>query len=329
VLQLLSRTLVLMVLALASAAWAHDADVVYVLVRTPAADAPGALLETVTLTAPTLGLLAPVDADADGLLTQPELDARATALRAGVWDDMPLSAGNSPCVRSDERAWLREGFVELEARFACGPGELRQDFRFLRVLPTNYRVVLGSQLDGERNRTFAQGSFTSLVVPRPGPNRWWSLEQLSRGLAEGVARAFWLGVLGAFALGLSLATWRRLAWSLALLVVALAPASLVAVPEWLPALTVALTSLGLALARRDAHPAFAVLVGAAIGALNGHPDVSRAVGLAAGSLMVLLPVLVVGVAVARIAGRRGRLAQARWVAAAVCAAASALALARR
>ncbi|MBS1151977.1 MAG: hypothetical protein H6Q89_3675, partial [Myxococcaceae bacterium] len=161
----LERRWALALLLLAPTAWAHDADVVYVML----ADAPGGQLEEhLTLTASTLSLLAPIDADRDGSLSQADLDARAGAISAGVWEQLPLAGGvggaGRPCVRSAERALLREGYVELSARFDCPEGPLSQDFRILRVLTTNYRVVLGRQGDGETGRAFAQGNVQRLVV---------------------------------------------------------------------------------------------------------------------------------------------------------------------
>ncbi|MDX2014307.1 MAG: HupE/UreJ family protein [Myxococcaceae bacterium] len=178
----------------ARAAFAHDADVVYARLE---AGPAGSLLEIVTLTNATLVQLAPVDADGDGVLTQSDLDTRRDSLRAGVWDDLPLSAGGVACSRAEESATLDDGFVTLTARFSCGPGDLRQDFRILRILPANYRVVLGSQLDGERGRRFAQGVFTALEVPRPGPPGLLDVARLGRGFERGVRDT---GVVEALAL---------------------------------------------------------------------------------------------------------------------------------
>lgn len=198
-------------LLLPGPAAAHDADVIYVL-ATPG-EAPDVLVETVTLTSATLGLLAPVDADGDGVLSQGDLDAKAKALSAGVWDDMPLAAAGQRCERLETRAVLRQGFVELTGRFRCGEGELRQDFRLLRVLPPNYRVVLGSQLAGEAaGRGFAQGALTVVPVPRPAPPGAWDAERLRAGWLAGLRRSLsaatgfaWLAVL------VALGTWRRAA----------------------------------------------------------------------------------------------------------------------
>ncbi|MFZ5439145.1 MAG: HupE/UreJ family protein, partial [Myxococcota bacterium] len=185
------RWLPIVVLLVAGVASAHDADVVYVLAK----QGPGRLVETVTLTGASLALLVPIDADGDALLTQADLDAKQKALRIGVWDEMPLSAGGRRCAVLETRAWLREGFVELEGTFDCGEGELRQDFRFLRVLPANYRVVLGSQLEGEAaGRGFAQGSMTSVTVPRPPPPGAWDGSQFRAGFDGGVRRG--LSLLG-------------------------------------------------------------------------------------------------------------------------------------
>lgn len=183
--------LVVAILALAVQADAHDADVVY---ASLSGGAGGQLIETVTLTGNTLALLAPVDADHDGNLTQADLNQSEGALKAGVWDEAPLSANGVACAHAQEFAGLREGYVELQATFSCGEGELKQDFRLLRVLPTNYRVVLGSQVEGEQGRAFAQGSLTTVRVPRPGV-RALAPEGLPAQLLEGAREALRLDAL--------------------------------------------------------------------------------------------------------------------------------------
>jgi hypothetical protein len=121
--------------------------------------------ERLTLTADTLALLIPAaDADGDGALTQGDLDARAPALAVGIWDAIALSAGGQPCARTETRARVRESFVELGATFQCAPGELRQRFSLLSVLPSNYKVVLGSYTQGEQGQSFADASQPTLIV---------------------------------------------------------------------------------------------------------------------------------------------------------------------
>jgi hypothetical protein len=183
--------LLVALLVLAAQAHAHDADVVY---ASLSGGAGGQLVETITLTGNTLALLAPVDADHAGNLTQAELLQSEGALKAGVWDEATLSANGVACARAQEFAGLREGYVELQATFTCGEGELKQDFRFLRVLPTNYRVVLGSQVEGEQGRAFAQGSLTTIRVPRPGV-RALAPEGLPAQLLEGAREALRLDAL--------------------------------------------------------------------------------------------------------------------------------------
>ena len=73
----------------------------------------------------------------------------------GIWDAIPLSAGGQPCARTGATALLRESYVELGATFSCAPGELRQRFSLLSLLPSNYRVVLGSYVQGEQGQRFA------------------------------------------------------------------------------------------------------------------------------------------------------------------------------
>ncbi len=107
-------------------------------------------VETVTMTADTLALLAPVDADGDGELTQGDLDARADAIRLGVWEQAKLA----PCTRSGERASIEPGYVALIATYQCpADGELSQEFKWLMVLPPNYRVLFGNQIAKGEQRT--------------------------------------------------------------------------------------------------------------------------------------------------------------------------------
>lgn len=187
-----SRWVALAALLLAPPAWAHDADVIYVLLT----DAPGGdLEEVVTLTAGTLSQLAPVDENRDGALSQADLDARGDAIKAGVWEQMPLEA-DARCLRSQERARLRDGYVELAARFGCPRGPLSQDFRILTVLTTNYRVVLGRQLDGDSGRAFAQGNVQRLLI-RPTPQGRGTVEPgfvggLVSPLSSGGVTLVWL-----------------------------------------------------------------------------------------------------------------------------------------
>ncbi len=155
----------LALLLFATAASAHDLDVVYVQLN----DADGGLVERLTLAAGTLGQLAPVDADGDGELTEADLAKRGDAVTAGVWEQMPLWAGGQPCRFASPQTAIRDTYLELWATFSCGPGELKQEFKWLRILPSNYRVVLGSQLDGERNRSSAGGNVQTLFIPRPQP----------------------------------------------------------------------------------------------------------------------------------------------------------------
>ncbi|MBE2252400.1 MAG: hypothetical protein IAE78_22905 [Myxococcus sp.] len=291
----------------ASVARAHDADVVYARLEPGAA---GSLNEIVTLTTPTLGLLAPVDVDGDGAVTQAELDERAAAVNAGVWDDLPLTAGRAPCIRSDETARLEDGFVTLTARWRCPEGDLRQDFKVLRVLPTNYRVVLGSQLDGERGRRFAQGVFTALEVPRPGPPALLDATRLLRGLElgvrdNGVVEALALLLLcfltsgglrgGALRLGLLLlgaqATWSGASAPLAVAALLGASAALLLfAPE----------------RRGGWAPVAAALAGVGLALRGGLPGFSDRLGWVLGLTLVGGALLLVGAPLGRLLARRPR-----------------------
>ncbi len=210
------RWAALALLLLAPTAWAHDADIIY---ATLTEQPGGSLEEKVTLTASTLSQLAPIDADKDGALSQADLDARSSAIAAGVWEQIPLEAA-APCLRSAEHAVLREGFVELSAHFVCPPGPLSQDFRILRTLTSNYRVVLGSQLDGQTGQVFAQGNVQRLLL-RAAPA---SADAVTSGFAAGaltpwvafdVTLLFLLSLLLAGSVGAVAERWLVLTLSLA------------------------------------------------------------------------------------------------------------------
>jgi hypothetical protein len=313
------RRIAPLVLALASAgAAAHDADVIYVSART--GDRPGEVVEIVTLTGAALGQLAPIDADRDGLVSQGDLTARAAAIAVGVWDDMPLVAGAAACPRSQEVAVLREGFVELSARFACPAGALQQDFRILRVLPSNFRVVLGSQLDGEAGRAFAQGAVTTLPVPRPPPPGTFSRAHLEGGAREGLAAVLGPGALGALLLVLgAAASWRRglATWGLVglgLVLGGLAPG------EGVAGAALAVVALVAAASGRP-HPLLGLVAGIAIAGQVGGGPWSHALGVGLGALAAAAVVGPAAIALGRLGQRRPAAWRwARWVAAAaVCA----------
>ncbi|MCU0701770.1 MAG: HupE/UreJ family protein [Myxococcaceae bacterium] len=306
-----TRVACLLIALFASVALAHDADVVYARLEPGPG---GSLVEIVTLTNATLAQLAPVDADGDGALTQADLDARAESVRAGVWNDVPLSAGGVPCSRSEESATLDDGFVTLTARFSCGPGDLRQDFRILRILPSNYRVVLGSQLDGERGRRFAQGVFTALEVPRPGPASLLDAARVQRGFERGVRDT---GVVEALALlllvWLSAGSLRALGARVAALAVgALLVTSGLGAPLVAPGLM-----LGAVVASLGGGPGrFSAVVGALAGfcagaglALrSGAASLPEALGWWLGALLVALVLASVALPLGRVLSRRPRAA---------------------
>jgi hypothetical protein len=186
---------VLLLLALLgpATARAHDADIVFAQVNRVA---DGEVTVRLTLTAATLMMLAPVDVDGDGALHGAELSARQAAIEAGVWDQVPLgavaTAGAQPCSRTESFARAEQTFVALHARFECPPGELQQQFRILSVLPSGYKVVLGSYGQGElRGQSFAQGHQQTLLIGAEGA--------AAEGAGRGVGTWFLLGVEHIFA----------------------------------------------------------------------------------------------------------------------------------
>lgn len=210
----MSRTLhwgvPLALLLVASSAGAHDADILYAQLWRPQADG-AEVRERLTLTADTLARLIPADADGDGVLTQADLDARAPALAVGIWDAIPLSAGGQPCTRTGVSAHARESYVELGATFSCAPGALRQRFSLLSLLPSQYRVVLGSSVQGAQGQTFADASQPTLVVSEPGQPARQAVSGLLDWVGLGLTHIFGGMDHLAFLLALLLVggSWRR------------------------------------------------------------------------------------------------------------------------
>ncbi|MFP2909955.1 HupE/UreJ family protein [Pyxidicoccus sp. 3LFB2] len=166
------RMVLAALLLVAGAASAHDADILYSQVRRTSPEGAkeglvsSEVRQVLTLTAGTLGLLLPADADGDGTVSQADLDARRPALEVGVWDALPLTAGGQPCTRTSHSAVLRQTYVELSASFTCPPGPLRQTYTVLSVLPVGYRVILGSSLDGEvPGAVYADAAQPSVAIP--------------------------------------------------------------------------------------------------------------------------------------------------------------------
>lgn len=151
----------------AGVARAHDADIIYTKVQRTQPDGPEVRV-VLTMTAGTLGLLLPADADGDGAISQADLDARHAALQVGLWDALPLHAGPVPCKRQEHTARQRETYVELAATYHCFPGRLRQTFTMLSLLPSNYRVVLGSFTEGG-GHLFADARQPALDIPERAP----------------------------------------------------------------------------------------------------------------------------------------------------------------
>ncbi len=233
------RLLPFWVVGSAAPALAHDADVIFVEARD---DADGTVEERLTLTANTLVALAPVDGDRDGLVTPEELERAGPAIAAGVWDDMPLFASGVACGRLASQARLAEGFVELQAKFTCGPGALSQTFKLLLVLPQNYRVVVGTQAEGERDRQAFARPLISGEIPRARGAEVHRV--LGAAAIAGVRRAFawpWLLFLLGWAL-LELPGGRM--WSVLLVSLGTGALGAVTTALWVPPASV---SLGVAL----------------------------------------------------------------------------------
>jgi hypothetical protein len=285
------RTVALLVVGIAQLGWSHEADVVRVVLKRDPMD--GTVRESVSMTPATLAMLVPVDADGNGELSQVDLDAKAAAVIAGLWDEMPLQAGGKRCVLAKPNSRIREGQVDLDAQLGCGQGELRQDFRLLQVLPANYRVMLTVvAADGhEGPHLFAQGSMTSLTVPQSVESS--AVSRLLGGAMLGVHRGLSLDVLGAIvSVVLTLTTRRAVAWALTLAVGSLGLCSALAVPVLVPSALL----VGAVIAARwnAASPVAAALIGAAIGLRHSGGDALAACAAMAGSSALLLVTFAAG-----------------------------------
>jgi hypothetical protein len=153
-------SLALLVVARASAA--HNVDVVAV----ELVERENTMTEIIMVSSETLMRLAPVDSDGDGLLTQGELDERVASISQGLWRDVPMRAQEVLCEVHPLTQVIDGETVVLQASFSCPAGALTQDFKVLRILPANYRVVMSSMPQGQRVSQVAQGSFSVLHIPR-------------------------------------------------------------------------------------------------------------------------------------------------------------------
>lgn len=294
----------------ATAALAHDADLV--VVRLEPGPQPGQLGEVVTLTPATLAMLAPLDADGDQSLSQADLDARPKALSAGFWDEVPMFAGGMPCERLAEVATMKEGFVELQARLHCGEGELRQDFKILRVLPANYRVAFNAQPIGdEAGPRFAQGSLTTITVPRSAPPN--QVEgAFQRGIRRGLSVEAWAAL---FAVLISIGAWKRGAIAVGLVLLSVVAASAFTIDSAISSVFLVVICVGVAI---KAPPLVVpLLLGAAIGVRDGEGLIA---GLGTGLVLLLVSPLALALGVA-LTGRPRLLRVLRWVPAVVALAA--------
>lgn len=162
---MLGPRVTLILMCVSANAAAHDADIIYAQVAR--AEGSRVVHEILTMTPVTLVLLAPVDANRDGAVTDEELQLRSDGVAAGVWDSLPMTAGGALCTRTGNTADVKDTYVELRAIFDCGEGELAQTFRILSILPNNYRVVLGTFVNGGAGQRFAQRHEQLLVLDEP------------------------------------------------------------------------------------------------------------------------------------------------------------------
>jgi len=157
-------------------AHAHDADVVFVRAQR---SGQNQVVEHVTLTFGTLGLL----------VRAKGLEENRQAIESAMWNRMPLSADNKPCIRGATKALVHEGYAELIASFSCSFGTLTQTFGFLESLPRAYRVVVES--DGSATQQFAEFKSQSVTL-------WGSGSRSKSQPITGVLGWIWLGIFHIF-----------------------------------------------------------------------------------------------------------------------------------
>jgi hypothetical protein len=281
-----------------SVASAHDADLVAVQLSVGEG---GVVTQRMSLSPATLSLLIP-----RASTESPELDELREAIEAGVWGEVVLSAQGLRCPLMDSTAALHQGSVELSANFRCGAGPLRIDFRFLAILPPNYRVSLRST---DAPPQFAQGNFTALWISLPAAAPIDS--RFLGGLAAGAQRAFnWGALVSVWALLMAIGSWPTGKHALMVLLgAAVLASSLGANVELLPVVLV-LLALGLFVPRIPVN-LWAMLLGGALGARSEGHDAVSLLGWAVGLLGVLAPGGMVALSVAVMLRRRPRVL--RWV----------------
>lgn len=156
------RWLALAAVAAPGAAAAHDLD----LLRLDVTADGGRVEAVLDVPVAALGLLADVDLDRDGILTEPELERRAGAVFAATFGAAPLSAGGTPCAL--EPAGVRPSGVRVivGARGRCKAGDLRVVLGFLHALPAGHRVVVRARVDGTESETVGSPSAATVVLGR-------------------------------------------------------------------------------------------------------------------------------------------------------------------
>jgi len=152
----------------ATSVLAHPADMISAAVER---DTQGTVRASLSFTPNTLHALVP-SAPREGLPEQ-------AILVGAVWDGAPLFAGPHRCALVSSQGTRDDATVTLSASFDCPPGQLKQTFSWLSVLPEGYRVVFTAEDQGRHFQSFAEGTFQTLVVPEDAPadgvedRGWW------------------------------------------------------------------------------------------------------------------------------------------------------------
>jgi hydrogenase/urease accessory protein HupE len=137
---------------------AHQADIIYVHLQKWVA---GDWEERAILSNLALAQLVP---EAAAALERGQQESAGELIDAQIWSQMPLSSGAVRCDRGPTWWMETEGYIELSARFRCPEGELKQSFQFLELLPQEYRVIVGTELGGNRIQRFADKSAPTVVL---------------------------------------------------------------------------------------------------------------------------------------------------------------------
>ena len=125
-----------------------------------------------------IGLVATLDADHDGALTRPELDASRDAVQGALVGRIKVKGDGAPCAGTLDRAELTEqDGVAVRAFYRCArrPGQLDVELTFFGDIPFGHRHLLragaaAGPLDLVLSQRAPSFSFTAPPAPAGAPD---------------------------------------------------------------------------------------------------------------------------------------------------------------